>query len=271
MINIYFWGVRGSTPCSGENFTKYGGHTSCVSVEYNNKHIIFDSGTGIKNFGKEFPSIDSAILFLSHAHYDHVVGLPFFDRIWDPEFFLTINAGTLLPFGGTESFLKKYLFGHPFFPVNEFDIPCKINYVDFTPGESMSIDKDIRIETLMLDHPGGSVGYALYCGNKKICYITDTVTEEPKLKDKICEFIHQADVCIYDSTFTDAEKEEHASWKHSSWQDVVNIAQETQVKKMFLYHHSPLREDNQLDEIQIQAKEIFPNAIVAKEGIKVTI
>lgn len=271
MIEIYFWGVRGSFPSAGKSFVKYGGNTSCVSVEYKGKSYIFDCGTGIMNLGQTLTHIKEATLFLSHSHYDHVIGLPFFSKIWDKNFNLDIYAGTLAPYGGTKSFFQHYLFGHPFFPVNASNIPSKLNFHDFIPGHKIKLNENVYLNTMLLDHPGDSVGYALYLDDKKICYITDTGTDDDKFKKNIGEFIADADVCIYDSTFIDEEKVGRESWKHSSWQDAVYLAKDAKVKNMFLYHHSPTRGDDELDAIAIEAKKVLENVIVAQEGSKIII
>jgi len=107
MIELYIWGARGSYSISGQESIKYGGNTSCITVKWKGNYYIFDSGTGIINFGKTNNDLKKATLFLSHLHYDHVIGLPFFSKIWDKDFSMKIFSGTLSKIGGIKSFLKN--------------------------------------------------------------------------------------------------------------------------------------------------------------------
>ncbi|MDA9163670.1 MBL fold metallo-hydrolase, partial [Rickettsiaceae bacterium] len=150
-------------------------------------------------------------------------------------------------------------------------ISAKLDFNDFTPGDEIECDNNVMLKTILLDHPGLAVGYALYIGNKKICYITDTETQNIDFKQNICNFVKDADICIYDSTFTDDEKPQHVGWKHSSWQDAVSVAKISNVKKLVLFHHSPTRSSEELDIIEKEAKSLYTHVIMAKENMIFTL
>ncbi|PCJ29201.1 MAG: MBL fold metallo-hydrolase [Rickettsiales bacterium] len=267
-ISVNFWGVRGSRSCCGADFMEFGGSTSCISLEHKGTHYIFDAGSGIVSLGKKFKSMKKAHLFLSHAHYDHVNGMSFFDPLWNPNLTLDIYAGVLAPYGGTEAFFKKYLFSHPLFPVKPSDIRAHLTYHNFTPPASLTLE-DAELKTIYLNHPGKASGYALYIGGRKFCYILDTETSGESFIDAICDFVKDADICVYDSTFIDAEKEEYKGWGHSTWQDAVSIAARANVTRLFLTHHAPFRTDQELRHIENEARKIFPNTHAAREGEQV--
>jgi phosphoribosyl 1,2-cyclic phosphodiesterase len=272
-LEISFWGVRGSVACCSPAYDVVGGHTSCVSVQINEQMIIFDAGTGIRDLGTfiESKNIQSAILCLSHAHYDHVIGFPFFSPIWNEDFALTVIAGTLHRYKGVREFFSKYLFSHPFFPISIPQLAAKFNFVDLPSGEIISFYEGVILKTFLLNHPGGAMGYRLEANGKSLCYITDHEHSDPIIHTQLTEFIREADLLIYDATFTDEEYPRHIGWGHSTWQEGIKLAKAAGIKNLALFHHEPTHTDEIMAQIEEKARALWPGVFIAKQGMKVRI
>lgn len=262
MIQIFFHGTRGSFPTSSPNHFKYGGHTSCISIIMSNKWIILDAGTGIIDAGQiaKMYNFRSCHLLLSHMHLDHIVGLPSFTPLWDPDFSINIYSQTKQ----TNQHLNK-LISPPYFPVEWEAIPAVKNFSSFRIGESLMSDRSYRIDTIQLSHPGGSCGYKISCNGYQICYITDTDMPE-NLKLKLINFVRNCDLLIFDSTYCDSEYGPVSDFGHSTWQIACDIALQAKVKKLALFHHAPDHTDDFIDKIEKEAKIAFPKSFAARCG-----
>lgn len=268
MMKINFWGVRGSYPQSGALFNKVGGHTSCVSVTVGQQLIIFDAGTGLIELGnwmmKEKPDFQSIHFLLSHFHLDHVFGIPFFIPLWLSQTTLNFHSGTVQDFGGVYEALKK-LFSPPYFPVPWDRVPSKHTYTDFTVGEQIQVG-ECPIQTIALDHPGGGSGYRINHEGKSVVYLSDTA-HTPDFFERYVAFTHNADLLVYDATFTCAEFAKHPDWGHSTWKKATELAKKSGVKDLLLFHHAPEHTDNMMAEIEREARLEFPRTAVAYEGM----
>ena len=269
-VETAFWGVRGSFPQSNVSMSEFGGHTSCVSVHANKELVIIDAGTGMIELSRwmEVHRKKEATLLLSHLHYDHCLGLLFFNQLWDPNFSLKIVS----PHNSIETTLKR-LISAPFSAFSWDDFKAKIEFVDLIPETLWPLSPTLSLETINLVHPGGSFGYRLKSSSKKgewtVAYLSDHIynpLQDPIQAQKIISFTERADLLIHDAHFTEEELTRFSSWGHSSWEGSIHLANKAKVKNLALFHHHPDREDAALLEIEKQAQRSFPLAFAARQG-----
>ena len=268
---VRFWGVRGSIACPGASTVRYGGNTSCVEMQVGGHRLIFDGGTGLRELGLSL--LDQipveASLFFTHSHWDHIQGFPFFVPAFVKGNRFNIY-GAIAPNGSTiEQRLNDQML-HPNFPVPLQVMGADLKFCDVEVGETLRIG-DITVENALLNHPGESVGYRVTWQNHVAAYITDTEHYPDHLDDNVLWLARNADVMIYDSTYTDAEyhdpKSSKVSWGHSTWQEAVKVAKAAGVKTLVIFHHDPAHDDDFMDQVATDTKALFPGAVVAKEGM----
>ena len=272
-IEINFWGVRGSIPTPGKKFSKYGGNTSCVEIRVGDETIIFDMGSGIKNLGDKLIKRrkKNFNIFVSHFHYDHTCGLPFFKPAYNSDFTFTINAGIMTSRDKVLEVLNRQI-SSPSFPITLNDFKAEISFNDFKIGEDLYLnDKKIIIKTINLNHPDGAVGYRVEYENKSVCYITDHEHVVNKKDSFLVNFLNNSNALIYDSTYQDEEFKNYIGWGHSTWQQGARIAKEANIENFFIFHHNPDNDDNIMEKIEINSKKIYNKCYVAKEGMKVSL
>jgi phosphoribosyl 1,2-cyclic phosphodiesterase len=228
---VRFWGVRGSIACPGPDTVVFGGNTPCIEVRCGSHLLIFDAGTGIRDLGTSIAAegITDLDLFLSHTHIDHVVGLPFFCYLFNPQNKLRIWSGHLNDGWTTESALRQ-LMAEPLFPV-----PVDIFTAEF--------------------------------GGKSICYVTDTEHFEDGPDRNILGLIDGADIVIYDSTYSDAEYPDYKGWGHSTWEEGARLCSAAKVGTFVIFHHAPERTDDDLERIAAAVTKMRPGSLVAREGM----
>lgn len=233
-MDVTFWGVRGSLPCCGEEYLRTGGDSSCVSAIAGNKVVVFDAGTGIRRLGlwlDQYPHIKEVHLFLSHVHYDHVIGFPFFKPLWREDIKIFVYTTILEKHGGGETFFKDRVFADPFFPVTLDMLRCDLSFRDCHDGESIDIDPKTTVFIEKLNHPGGASGFRLVHEEKIVAYVSDTEHLEESPDNNVLKLIKDADLVVYDATFTDEEYPNFKGWGHSTWQEGMRLCQEKNVKK----------------------------------------
>ena len=268
---IRFWGVRGSIACPGPNTVRYGGNTSCVEMRVGGRLLIFDGGTGLRVLGTKLLSEMPlhASMFFTHSHWDHIQGFPFFVPAFVPNNHFDIY-GAIAPNGSTiEQRLNDQML-HPNFPVPLQIMGAQLKFRDLEIGETVEID-DIKVENALLNHPGEAVGYRVNWQGRSAAYITDTEHFPDRLDENVLMLARDADVMIYDATYTDEEynheKTSKVGWGHSTWQEAVKVAEAANVKQLIIFHHDPLHADEFMDEVEKNTMEAFPNSSVAKEGM----
>lgn len=273
-LDITFWGVRGSTSCASESYKKYGGHTSCVSLYDGKNLIICDAGTGLYDLGTwaTTANIRQASLLLSHAHFDHIIGFPFFGPLWDDTFSLTIHSGHFNDQGSTlEKFFNNHLFSYPFFPVPLTQVPAKLTMTDQEMGRYFAPCDGVRILPVPLFHPGGACGYRIEWGGHRVCYLSDTEHDDGVYNDILIDAMKNADLVIYDATYTDAEFLLKKGWGHSTWQAGLRLAEAAGAKKIAFFHHDPSHTDDVLDALGGEVKKHSSTAFFARQGMTVTL
>ncbi len=267
-FTVRFWGVRGSIACPGESHQGYGGNTSCLEVRCGEHLLVFDAGTGLRPLGEHLGGRRalSGDLFLTHTHLDHVVGLPFFGPLHNPDTRFRIWAGHLLPEMTLHDALNL-LMTAPLFPVPPEIFAGNITFHDFKAGETLEPQPGLRLRTTMLNHPNHAVGYRIEFDGRSICYITDTEHIVDRPDQNILDLIADADIMIYDSTFTDEEFPQFQTWGHSTWQEGVRLAERAGVERLVIFHHDPSHDDAFMDQVAREAEAARPGTLVAREGM----
>ena len=270
---VKFWGTRGSIACSGPDTIRYGGNTSCIEVMCGKRRLIFDGGTGLRKLGRAiaqeiFQNGPQQIdLFLTHTHLDHIIGLPFFVPFHLPGNNPRLWAGNLLPDRTLKGTLSEMMQA-PLFPVPPETFRATVEFRDFECGDTLHPADGITLRTAPLNHPNGACGYRIEFGGKSICYITDTEHYPDGQRDPtLIDLVRDADIMIYDATYTEEEYPRFVGFGHSTWQEAVRVADEAGVKTLVLFHHEPTHDDDFMDDIAEQLEDARPGSHVAREGM----
>jgi phosphoribosyl 1,2-cyclic phosphodiesterase len=267
-ISVRFWGVRGSIPCPGPQTVRYGGNTSCVEVRCGEHLLVFDAGSGLRELGNALDlgrrSVDLD-LFLSHAHVDHLLGLPFFLPALTEGSRLRLWAGSLAAAGGVERTVRK-LMSEPLFPVGIEASQGEVTFTDFEPGAALRPREGVTVRTAALNHPGGATGYRVEYGGEAVAYITDTELIDGAPDPALLMLARDAALVVIDATYTGEELPQHVGWGHSSWQQAVRLAEDAGVGRLCLFHHEPDHDDAEMDRIAQAAEKARPGTLVAREG-----
>ncbi|HWN65713.1 MAG TPA: response regulator [Candidatus Binatus sp.] len=280
---IRLWGVRGSIPVPGKGTVRYGGNTSCVEVRADGEIIVLDAGSGIRLLGlaldKEFgPRSMKLTLLISHTHWDHIQGLPFFSPAYNQK-----NLIRVLGYEGARAGLAKILASQmetPFFPVSLRQLSSHLAIEELKEMEFQI--GNVEVHSKFANHPGICAGYRLSTSSGSIAYFPDNEPyEQLKLqlvsrdgiseddardfataeRTKMVEFIQGCDLAILDTQYTDEEYAQHVGWGHSSLSSVVSLALDAEVRQLLLFHHDPNHDDEMIDQIVEHAR-----AIVKKSG-----
>ncbi len=279
-MRIKFWGVRGSIPCPGPNTVKYGGNTPCISLRFEalNRLIIIDAGSGLRELGNDLMAnhfsngpINTEI-FLSHTHWDHIMGFPFFVPIYVPGTKIRIYGPVTYQDESLEDVVGGQL-TYRYFPVRQAELSSDIEYIDLKE-ECLEIGDGIIVKTKYLNHPIICLGYRFEYRGKVLCTAYDTEPfqnvfctdpEDPTYDEEMAKegeevareenqrierFLKGADLLIYDAQYTQKEYvSSKVGWGHTSLEHAIAAAKRCDVKKMALFHHEPMRSDREFDEL----------------------
>ena len=248
---------------------RYGGNTPCVEMLVGGHRLIFDAGTGIYVLGQSLlPQLPvTGHLFFSHSHWDHIQGFPFFSPA-----FMAGNAfdiyGATMPSGMTiEQRLSDQMM-QPNFPVPLQIMGANLRFHNLEYGMEVNLG-DVNVQTGLLNHPGGAMGYRVNWQDRSVAYITDTEHVSSGVDRDVLALVDGADVLIYDCTYTDEEYPSRVGWGHSTWQEGIKLAIAAGVKQLVIFHHDPSHKDDFMDAIGISATKVFAGTIVAKEGMEI--
>ena len=271
-FDVKFWGVRGSIACAGPNHVKYGGNTSCIEMDVGEHRIILDAGTGLRNAGQTFLKEESGELFLllTHTHWDHINGFPFFIPAYNPNWKIHVKAGHLKDKGGIQAVLSAQM-DNPMFPVPLEAMQAQITYEDFRAGESLDLYPNITVRTALLNHPNDATAYRIDHNGHSAVYVTDTEHVPGELDQNILEIIEGADLVIYDCTYTEEEWPSKVGWGHSTWNEGVRLCQAANVKRLAIFHHDPDHDDAFMDKLADEAKEAWDASFVVREGMVISL
>jgi phosphoribosyl 1,2-cyclic phosphodiesterase len=256
-MDLTLWGVRGSIPTPVAENLGYGGNTACFTIRYDDQPLlIFDAGTGIRALGNTLTD-PTTHLFLTHFHWDHIQGIPYFAPIYDPNCNITIHSSA------DPADLERILTAQmqpPYFPVAT---QAKLSYIQ---NELATRIDDLVIRPFPLHHPNGATGYRIESPDACIVYASDHEHGNAAIDAVVLAAAHRADILIYDAQYTAEEYEHRRGWGHSTWREAVKLARASGVKRLILFHHDPLRTDRQLETIVCDAQQEFEHTIAAKEG-----
>ncbi|MDP6925364.1 MAG: MBL fold metallo-hydrolase [Candidatus Scalindua sp.] len=272
-MKVKFWGVRGSIPIFGPKNTKYGGNTSCIEVNCDDKTIILDARTGIMPLGLDIMAgitaeenhKKSLYIFFSHVHWDHIQGYPFFRPAFHSEFEIYLYS-TLQKNIDIESALRSQM-NPPFFPIQLQDMSASTNFNNINSGENVQIG-NVTVEGIALDHPDNSLGYKITYENKSVAYISDHEHTDIS-HERIVDFLKGTKLVIFDAHYTPEEYSGsdgdggRKGWGHSTWEEAVALCIEAKIDRLALTHHG--REDSGVDRIESEAQSEFRNTIAAYE------
>jgi phosphoribosyl 1,2-cyclic phosphodiesterase len=276
-MHIRFWGTRGSIPTPGPSTVRYGGNTACVEVrDSTGSLLVLDAGTGMRELGLWLMSANgkrpfTVDLLLSHLHWDHIQGIPFFRPAFEPDSTLRIR-------GPKQSRSLKELLGlgmdDPFFPVDLDDMPAKIEIGEMHEGADERIGA-YRVRCVGLVHPSPALAYRVEADGRSLVYATDTEDPTSGKPNPVNALAEGADTLIHDAQFLKSDFKE--GWGHSTIEAAIEVAAKAKVKRLILYHHDPDRSDDALDHIgrsaQRKGRELLPGleVLVAREGLELEV
>jgi phosphoribosyl 1,2-cyclic phosphodiesterase len=268
-MRVRFWGVRGSTPAASAAMLRGGGHTPCVEVRCGETVLIFDAGTGLHPAGLalEAEGVRTCHLFFSHSHYDHIIGLPAFRLLFEPEAALSLWSGQLHASMTAEAMVRRFL-EPPFLPAVIAASLTRVAFHDFRAGDVLRPAPGISVATTLLNHPGGSIAYRVRAGGKSVTYMTDHEHTPGAWDETLIRFAAGSDLLIHDAMFSDEEFSRRRGYGHSTWQQAVGFAQSAGAKRLALFHHSPRLTDGGLDAIEAAARGRFAEAFAARDGLE---
>lgn len=282
---LKFWGVRGSIPVPGPSTVKYGGNTACLELKSGEGDwLIFDAGTGLKVLGDAMDLSKKYVihLLISHPHWDHINGFPFFTPIYIPGNKITVYGPST--FEHTIEEIMNGQMKYTYFPVRTAELLAELKFKDIKEEEL--VIGNFTIQTVMLNHPVTCVGYKVKYKGSTFVYLGDNepyynvyndndpeVIELTKnMNSRLVEFVRGADTIVLDSQYIPSEYASHKGWGHSTTHDAVNLALKAEIKQLFFFHHDPQRSDLELDKIvkhyrdRIAAKGYNLQIDAAREG-----
>lgn len=274
-MKIRFWGTRGSIPTPGQRTVRYGGNTACVEVrDANNALLILDAGTGLVELGRDMAangrtSVDLD-LFLSHLHWDHIQGIPFFRPAYDPKNHLRIHAPV------HQRSLKDLLglgMDDPFFPVDLDAIPAKVDMEEIASGSEKKLG-GFRVKAVTIYHPAPALAYRVEADGRAVVYATDTEDPFSGKDNPVVPLAQGANVLVHDAQYLDDDFKR--GWGHSTIATAVDVAIRAKVPRLVLYHHDPERSDDALDKIGADAQRLAREkgsleVLVAYEGMEIVV
>jgi phosphoribosyl 1,2-cyclic phosphodiesterase len=275
-MQVTFWGVRGSIPTPGPDTVGIGGNTSCVEVRAGKALLVFDAGTGLRLLGRKLLAEQpiEAHIFISHVHWDHIQGFPFFV----PAF---VAGNSIHLYGGStvSRTLEETLAGqmdHPNFPVHLTDMAATMTFRNLGDGESVVLDagdgSTARVTSGRGNHPNGVFAYRVEHNGRSVVYATDT-EHYAEVDPRLLALSKGADVLIYDSQYT---PEEYAGatgggskvgWGHSTFEEAVKLAKAAEVARLVLFHHDPGQSDAAVKDKERRARGLFADVVAAYEGL----
>ncbi|TDO95250.1 phosphoribosyl 1,2-cyclic phosphodiesterase [Halanaerobium saccharolyticum] len=265
---VKFWGVRGSCPTPGKQTIKFGGNTPCIEITIGDKTLIMDAGTGIRELGLNLQQKNKELnidIFITHTHWDHIQGFPFFSPLY-----VSSNTFTIYGYKGIDKILAGQ-FQKSFFPVQFEDLKSKIEFKILANNNSIMLNDEIRVTTMLTNHDGKNLAYKLESDHKTFCYLGD-LEHSVKSDSALINFVKDADLIIYDAKYTEEEYLNSKSGRgHSTWQEGVKLAQAAGADKLMIFHHSPLRSDKELEKIEKLAQAAYSKAAVAREGMVINL
>ena len=283
-MQIKFWGTRGSIPVPGKNTLEYGGNTPCVELRSeDDKIIIFDAGSGIRELGidlaKNYKLDEEINIIISHYHWDHIQGLPFFLPLYDQKRQLIFHGLTIN--GNNISDILSKQMNRNFFPIKIDEVSASVNYKEIKFNSSYNIN-GIKIETFKANHSTPTLAFKIFEGNKYFVYMTDNELNFnnngdsiEELNKELIDFCSGCDYLIHDTMYDETQLLNKKGWGHSSNILLANFSILADVKNLILFHYNPDYTDDKIEKMLSETKDIFEKGshkigcIAAKEGLEI--
>ncbi|MCY7295461.1 MBL fold metallo-hydrolase [Alteromonas sp. a30] len=277
-MKLTFHGVRGSIPSPGPEYVRYGGNTACIHIELKNgTHIILDAGTGIKSVGQKLAGEQSDIhLLLSHNHWDHIQGFPFFIPIYQANrnIFITPGKTTI---EDNDAILRQM--SGTYFPVNYQSLASNIHITPVPANTDTWELQGATITRRSMNHPGSGSSYLIEADGAKVAYITDNELYPPYQKEtdflQWVNFAENADLIVHDAQYMLSDMPAKSGWGHSVAEEAVKLAMASRAKRLALYSHDHIRTDDELEQVEQHCQEIIEIAqmdvkmFAAAEGLSI--
>jgi phosphoribosyl 1,2-cyclic phosphodiesterase len=294
MLSVRFWGVRGSIPCPGQDTVIYGGNTTCLEIRADNRLIIVDLGTGVRSLGdwllandlKKYGKIDADI-FVTHTHWDHILGFPMFAPAYIPGSELRIIGPISFENDSLKSIIETQL-SYRYWPVRAGELAANIEYNQIKET-TVDLGDGLTVTSKLLNHPVICLGYRFDYQGKSITAVfdhepfrnlfskTESHAEEgidkegeiaaAEENEKINQFIRNTDILIHDTQYTAEEYSKHIGWGHASFDHAIEAVKGNDIKKLIFFHHDPSHTDSELEKLEKQyAKNKQVKIIMAREG-----
>ncbi len=275
MLQVKFYGVRGSISVSGPNYIEFGGNTTCIQIMASESQRIgiIDAGTGIRKLGKDFLQMQTEqteiFIAFTHFHWDHIQGFPFFSPAYDPKFNIKILAK-----GGSHEYKElRDIFAaqmqDTFFPVSLDEMGASFDFLlldnnsqVFTPPDGIPV----RVTAVKHNHPGGAYSYRYDRDGHSVVFCTD-IEHGQVIDENIVALARNADILIHDGNYTSNELLSRRGWGHSSYEQAAEVAIRANAKQLVITHHDPDHDDDFLRMAEKRCREIVPNSIFAREGM----
>jgi phosphoribosyl 1,2-cyclic phosphodiesterase len=278
VAKLVFWGVRGSTPTLERDTWRYGGNTPCLELTApDGTRIILDCGTGLRMLGNRLieklggRTIDAHIL-VTHYHWDHIQGIPFFHPFFEPQnrfHFYSFQSKSLGP-NSLHQVLQAQL-ASPYFPVDVNSMTAARDFHEVAGGDKWEVH-GTRVSAGWLNHPQGCLGYRIETAGGSIVYATDNEPGVAEFDHNLRQLAHGADVLIYDAQYSPEQlASERKGWGHSSWLEAVKVARDAKVRNLILFHHDPDSSDKVVDGFLSAARQEFPATWAATEGMTINL
>lgn len=276
-VRVVFNGVRGSTPCAGADYVRFGGSSSCVAIEPDDgAPIILDLGTGLRPYGRQWEASGSepfrGHVLLTHLHWDHVQGLPFFTPLHRPDAALEV-FGPRLESGSLSEVLDR-LMGPPFFPIRARDLAAEVAFREV--GEDDFAVGSAKVRSRWLRHTDATLGFRVEVAGAVVAYLPDhgqgcSDHADDHIPDGVLELCDGADVLIHDAQHTVEEFAPKRHWGHSTVDYALHVGREAGVREVVLFHHDPAHTDADLDRIEAVACDLgsrlgLAGVTAAREG-----
>ncbi len=272
-VILRFWGVRGTIPVPGPDTLRIGGNTACVSLHTSDHQlIIIDAGSGIRRLGQVLEAEGNSrivgTLLISHTHWDHIQGFPYFGPAFARNNRFVI-VGQKRVGQRLEEVLARQII-EPYLPFDFKTLSADFHMKEISNQETIVIGDETVVRATELNHPGGCLGYRLENNGAVLVYCTDTMHPGGRPDPNIIRLAQNADLLIHDAQFSLMERDQFPHWGHSSWLEAVRLAQAAAVKALVLFHFSPDATDRFLEEdVLPRARELFPATILAREGLTI--